>query len=183
MPTTSDTPPVLPAGVSSVAEIEGNWVTVRVKHQHEKAVAWELAERGVGYYLPMGQHVRDYDKVRVTIHKPVFERHVFACPRTDDERSAVSEIRKVTELLAFPSDALRGDLIRYETMTPFNPALVEWRWAVSGESCRVSHGSFQGMEGIIITANLAKPKFVVQLKTLGQAVMVEIPRHCLERAA
>jgi len=50
---TSDNPPMRPPEVASLADLTGTWWAAYTKARFEKAFAWELFSRGIGYFLPM----------------------------------------------------------------------------------------------------------------------------------
>ena len=54
----SDSPPVLTPGVQSLKDLCGRWWVGHTKSRFEKAFAWDLLRRGIGYFLPMVERVR-----------------------------------------------------------------------------------------------------------------------------
>lgn len=53
----TDNPPILTPGFESLADIDGTWWVAYTKAHSEKAFAWNLNSRGIGYFLPMCEYV------------------------------------------------------------------------------------------------------------------------------
>src|SRR5436309_16129559 len=85
-----DNPAMLPAGAASVAELSGDWWVAHTKARNEKSLAHELADRGVGYYLPMVERVRISGGRKRRLLLPLFTSYVFFCGGVDDRYAALA---------------------------------------------------------------------------------------------
>ena len=73
----SDNPPVKPAAVSALGEVGGDWFVAHTKARNEKALAHDLARRGIDYFLPMVEKVTFSGGRRRRTMAPLFPSYLF----------------------------------------------------------------------------------------------------------
>src|SRR5262245_27833929 len=73
----SDNPPMLHPAVSSLRELTGQWWVAHTRARNEKALAWEMARRDVGYFLPMIRRTIFSGGRRRRSLVPLFPSYVF----------------------------------------------------------------------------------------------------------
>ena len=89
----SQNPPMRPPRHESVACMEGRWWVAHTRSRFEKAFAWDLAARGIAYFLPMVQRVRLSGGRRRRVFLPLFPSYVFFCGGDKDRYSAMATNR------------------------------------------------------------------------------------------
>src|SRR5947208_279392 len=78
-----ENPMMLPPGVASVVELQGDWWVAHTKARNEKSLAHELADQNVGYFLPMVERVRISGGRKRRLLLPLFTSYVFFCGSAD----------------------------------------------------------------------------------------------------
>jgi len=73
----SENPPILPPEVKTVSELTGQWWVAHTKSRFEKAFAWDLLRRGIGYFLPLVERVRVSGGRHRRVLAPLFPSYVF----------------------------------------------------------------------------------------------------------
>ena len=53
----TENPPRLLPGPRGVADLSGRWWVGHTRARNEKAFAWDLLSKGIGYYLPLVERV------------------------------------------------------------------------------------------------------------------------------
>jgi len=53
----SENPAILTPEVQSLVELGGTWWVAHTKARFEKAFAWDMSNRGIGYFLPMREKI------------------------------------------------------------------------------------------------------------------------------
>jgi len=53
----TDNPPILTPGVESLRDLDGTWWMAHTRPHFERAFAWNLKSRGIGYFLSMCEYV------------------------------------------------------------------------------------------------------------------------------
>lgn len=53
----SENPAILTPEVQSLNELTGTWWVAYTKPRFEKAFAWDMLSRGIGYFLPMREKI------------------------------------------------------------------------------------------------------------------------------
>ena len=177
----ADNPPQLPAGSTSVHDLSGDWFVAHTKARAEKAFAWDLQDRGIGYYLPMVPRITISSGKKRRIIVPVFPSYVFFCGSPAARHEALTTNRlcqvipvvdqpKLVEELGSIERALAGDL-----KIDFHPH------AAVGRRCRVRAGPLVGLVGTVIRRDHVT-RLVLHVSMLGQGAAVEIDADLLEPA-
>lgn len=175
--------PALPAGVSSLAELGGEWVISRVKGGEERKLIFLLTtqiSRGVGYCLPMERVRRTSSgQRRGTYTRLVFPSYVFVCCRHEDDfynlhggngfrsrQRVKDQARFVSELSGFHIAAQDGLLLERDRA-----------WIKPGARCKIIRGPLEHLEGWIdsVGGNDADKRVVIKLTILGAARPTNIP--------
>lgn len=179
-----DNPPVLPPGIEALGQLQGDWWVAHTKSRFEKAFAWDLLRRGIGYYLPLIERVRISGGRRRKVLAPLFTSYVFFCGG-DDARYEAMTTDRLCQAIAIPDqgqflsqiDAVHKALASNAQLDPF----LQRPFLAAGKRCRITTGPFMGIEGIVISRD-RKTKIVLEVSILGQAVVMEIDPSLLEAA-
>jgi transcriptional antiterminator RfaH len=177
----ADNPPMLLPGARAVGELRGQWWVAHTRPRFEKAFAWDLAERHVGYFLPMVERIIFSGGRKRRIKLPLFPSYVFVCGSEDDRRNSLGTDRLCRTIAVADQSRLRNELMQLERALSANAPLDLYPFAAVGRRCRVRAGAMIGVEGIVIE-RWGVTRLVLEVRTLGQVVAVEIETDLLEPA-
>jgi transcriptional antiterminator RfaH len=177
----NENPPIAPPGIDSVARLEGDWWVAHTRARFEKAFAWDMLHRGVGYFLPMVERVRVSGGRKRRVLMPLFTSYVFFCGSELDRHNAMATGR-LCQTIPVPDKAkFVAEIAAIEKALTGGAVLDPYPHAAVGMRCRVSAGPFLGMEGVVLQrGKLAR--LVLEISILGQGALVEIDADLLEPA-
>jgi transcription antitermination factor NusG len=153
----------------------GSWWVARVKPRQDKALAWDLARLGVGYYLPMltkRTRRRDNGKLRKSL--------VCAFPgylSVTDYEERKAEILRTGRILNLIKVSGQEQFVReleqiYQALSHSTELEVQPHLAV-GRRVMIASGPMQGIEGIV--TDLRRPRKVfLNVEIFNRAVMVMV---------
>lgn len=159
-----------------------NWFALRVKPQHEKAVAKQLANRFLEVFLPLYRSRRRWSDRVKTIELPLFAPYVFSRFRYED-RLKVLGISSVLSIVGFggrPAPVSEEEIELMKLLTSQNNLIRPWPFLRLGQRVRVRDGPMTGVEGVLVREKTAC-RMVVNIHILQRAVAVELERESLER--
>ena len=181
----ADNPPVLYAAhEGEPADVLWHqcWRAAYVRPRQEKALARELLERQVTYFLPMVvRETSSGGRRRRNLHA-LFPSYLFFAG-DDDARLACLRTNRTVQLIepeGEEHDRLRDELQALATVLQTNPAKLELHNAlVPGSHVRVKSGPMRDVEGTVIeTGSTTRLQLAVTL--LGVGVVVEIHPDLVE---
>ncbi len=175
----SDNPPSLPPGVESPGELSGQWWVAHTKSRFEKAFAWDLIGRGIGYFLPLIERVRVSGGRKRRVLEPLFRSYVFFCGGDDDRLAAMRTNRLCCAIDVSNQGELMQELTSIEKALRGDAKLEPYPDLALGKRCRVTAGPFRGLEGVLIRRNKLA-RMVLQVDILGQGAAMEIEPDLLE---
>jgi len=177
----SENPPMLPPGIDALNQLPGQWWVAHTKARCEKALAWDLLESKIAFFMPMLEQTAIWGGRKRTVLKPLFPSYVFFCG-SDADRYCATTTGRVCQMIPVKNrdqfvtelDAVRLALASKRTMNFYPHAAV-------GKRCRVTSGPLEGIEGIVIH-NKDSVQIVLQVSMLGQGTSLEIEADLLEPA-
>ncbi|MBA7478033.1 Transcription antitermination protein RfaH [subsurface metagenome] len=178
----SDNPSILSPCVDSLTELSGRWWVAHTKARFEKAFAWELHHRDIGYFLPMAKRVRIYRGKKQSVMLPLFTSYVFFCGTEMDRYQALATNRLCQTIEVFDQENLILQLSAIEKALLYKADLDTYPHLPIGAHCRITSGPMIGTEGIIIERKDAKARMVLEITILGQGAVIEIDSDLLEIA-
>ena len=99
---------------------------------------------------------------------------------TDEQRISVVSSKRVSQILpVFQPEQLLTDLRNVQRLIEADVPLTVERRLKAGDTVRVRHGSFEGMEGTVIRRS-GKVRLLIAVNYLQQGVSVEIDDYMLE---
>ncbi len=174
-------PPMMRVPDTRISEVLGHWWLLHTKPRNEKALAWQLFDSGLDYFLPLVRVPRKYGRQRVEVLLPLFPGYVFlACASEEDRYRALATKRLANALVVVDQARLKSDLeqIRRVLTTPHKVDL--YPGIKRGRRCRVAAGSLKGLEGVVIRRR-DTGRIFLDVSMLGQSAVVELDVMLLER--
>ena len=176
----TDNPPILTPGFESLADIDGTWWVAYTKAHSEKAFAWNLNSRGIGYFLPMCEYVIFSGGRNRRGMKLLFPSYVFFCGSDEDRYTAMTTNRLIQVIDVADQLGLVSQLMIIEKWLLFKGDLDPYPYRPVGSRCRVISGPMMGTEGVVVERKDAKARMVHEVTIVGQGVVMEIDADLLE---
>jgi len=175
----TDNPPTLSPQHASLAELPGRWWVGHTKSRFEKAFAWDLLRRGIGYFLPLVERLRVSGGRKRHVVAPLFPSYVFVCGDDEDRYTAMTTNRLCTTIEVPDQEKLVAELVAIERALSAKAALDLYAFAVAGQRCRITAGPFEGLEGVVVRRN-GTARIVLYVGILAQGASMEIDADLLE---
>jgi transcription antitermination factor NusG len=175
----SDNPPMLSDGFECPSAIDGDWWVAHTRARSEKALAWDLHDRDIPYFLPMAEKTMIWGGRKRKVLTPIFPSYVFFSG-DQTARHRVFSTDRVCQTIAVK---LRKQFIA--ELDTLHEALANhlqldlYPFAAIGSRCRITKGPLQGIEGIVIRKDDVL-RLVLQVSMLGQGASLEITADLLE---
>lgn len=175
--TAPDTPtlPGDPARVSPIENYIGRWWVLHTRARNEKSVAATLARLHVQHFLPLVTHNGRSRRTEV----PLFPGYVFLCGGEEDRLAALQTNRVANVLEVSDQEQLKHDLRQIHWAVEGHEPIDLYPGLIAGRRCRVTSGSFVGLEGVVIRRR-GLWRVYVGVDFLGQSAELEIDPALLE---
>lgn len=175
----SENPPITWPDDRRINEFEGTWWVAHTKSRNEKALAWQLKNKDINYFLPMSWKVSQNKGRKTRSLLPLFSGYMFFCG-SEEDRLEVLRTNRVAGLIEVKNqEKIVKDLTPIETAIISDQILRPESSIKEGEKCRVLAGPLMGTEGIVIKTH-QKYRLILEIEMLGQATSVEIDSDMLE---
>lgn len=175
-----ENPPIIWPEQKSVDQFEGTWWVAHTRSRNEKALAWQLANHGVQYFLPMSWKVSRKKQRTIRSLLPIFPGYLFFCGE-ENHRLEVLKTNRVAGLIPVHDQAqLVAELKPIETVLRAGENLLPHDYLKAGQKCRVIAGPLMGTEGIVEVTPKGS-RLILQVDMLGQAASVEIDMDMVEK--
>lgn len=175
----SDNPPIVSPWAARLAELSGTWRVAHTRSRFEKALAWDLLNRRIGYFLPLIGKITISGGRRRKVLVPLFTSYVFFCG-TDDDRYTAMTTNRVCQTIEVADQAkLIAELSAIEQALAGKAMLDPYQFAAVGRRCRITAGPFQGIEGVVVSRKKLA-QVVLEVSMLGQGASMEIDPALLE---
>jgi transcription antitermination factor NusG len=176
----SDNPTILPPDVESLTDLEGTWWLAYTKPRFEKAFAWDMIRRGIGYFLPMREKKIFSGGRKRRVMLPLFASYVFFCGVDHDRYTAMTTNRLCYTVEVADQDHLVEELVKIEKALSSNAIVDTYPRLPIGSRCKIISGPMTNTEGVIIERDCTKARMVIEVTILGQGAVVEIDADMLE---
>ena len=176
----SENPAILSPEVRSLSEFEGTWWIAYTKARFEKALAWDLSNKKIGYFLPMREKVTFSGSRKRKVLLPLFTSYVFLCGTENDRYIAMKTNRICHTIEVKDQDRLINELVSIEKALLNHVVIDNYTGFSIGTHCRITSGPMMGTEGTIIERMDAKARMVLEVTILGQGALIEIDSDLLE---
>jgi transcription antitermination factor NusG len=153
-----------------------NWTVAYCKPRQEKALAWDLRERGCSYFLPMVLRETSSGGRRRRNLYPLFASYLFM-PAGPDERLLALKTERIVRFVQVDDahqDIFRHEIASLETAIRNCPQSVElYAHLAVGTRVRVKAGPLKGVEGVVLQHE-QRHKLWLGISALGVGATVEI---------
>ncbi len=166
---------------ASVAEMTGPWWVAHTKARFEKALAFDLAAKGVSYFLPMVQRVKVSGGRKRRLLLPLFPSYLFFCGDAEARLAALATNRLCQTIAVTDREKFVGELVALELALNHHAPLDLYPFAAIGRRCRVRSGPLEGVVGTVVRRD-NETRLVLQVSMLGQGASLEIDMDLLEPA-
>lgn len=173
---------MLSTSIPGQFEDSSNWYAVYTRHQHEKAVARVLENKGFTTFLPLYQEPRRWrDRVKL-LSLPLFPCYVFV--KGGLERRL--DILTTPGIFSFVLSAGEPAPIPFVEMNAIRRGLevdarpIPHPFLKVGDWVRVRSGPLKQIRGILVR-NKGRYRLVLSVEILGKAASFEIDMSCVER--
>jgi len=152
-----------------------SWWALYTRHQHEKAVAQNIASKGFEVFLPLYESVRRWKDRSKTLSLPLFPCYVFIRGGLSRRSMVVTTpgvhmvLRHGEHVAVIPDDEMDAIRVAIGASSRVEPH----PFLKCGERVRVTRGSLAGVEGIL-TRKKNLFRLVLSVQMLAQSVSVEI---------
>lgn len=161
---------------SDIPNLEGaGWWAVYTRHQHEKVVADMLASKGVEVFLPLYESMRRWKDRRMLLSLPLFPGYLFVRGNRSRRLQVVSTPGVHMILSHGEREAVIPEIeIDAIRRTIEGPCKIEPHpFLKCGERVRVTRGSLQGVEGILVRKK-NQYRLILSVEMLAKSVAVEV---------
>ncbi len=163
--------------VNQLSETEGRWFAVYTKYKCEKYVSEQLQKRNILAYVPVISRTKKYNRKIKRFDVPLINCYVFVhiikneyLPVLETEY-VMKFLKQGKDLLAIPDHEI--EILKRVTGDINHIELLENVGFEEGEEVEVISGHLTGVRGKVIS-KLGKKSFLVELKTLGFQLMVNV---------
>lgn len=182
MPILPKEPTIFPEELlDAESPLEGDrrWQVVYTKARQEKALARELLQYRVPFYLPLISKETVSRGRRIASHVPLFAGYVFLLAN-EDERLQAMQTNRISRILHVDDpNSLVHDLRQIRQLIESGAPLTVESRLVPGDRVRVKHGPFRELEGTVLQRR-GKTRLLVAVNFLQQGASVEVDDFYLE---
>ncbi len=178
----SENPPVLSPHAQAVTDLSGRWWVAHTRARSEKALAWDLFRRGIGYFLPLVERVTVSGGKKRRVQMPLFPSYVFFCGTDTDRYNALTTNHVCQTLNVFNQEGLVTELSAISKALAGKAELDLYPFAVAGQRCRIAAGPFEGIQGVVVRRK-ETARLVLEIGILGQGASLEIDADLLQPIA
>lgn len=152
---------------------ERQWWLLYTRVKQEKALARQLLNYQIPFYLPLVVRHHVYRGRKVRSHLPLFSGYLFLYADDYERGISLSTNRIAHSLPVADPNRLRYDLQQVNRLIESDAPLTIERRLVPGQRVRIRTGPFAGITGTL-TSRRADTKLLVAIDFIGQGVSIEI---------
>lgn len=183
----ADNPPMTLLDAGPIADLDMPWTVIYCRPRQEKALAHELVERQVPYFLPMIlREISSGGRRRRNLF-PLFKSYLFFAGE-QRERTAVLKTNRVVSLVEIKpveQDQFRREIASLEQGLRTAPEKLELHPGIAnGAWVRVVAGPMAGVEGVVLEADDLAGKcarLLLGITIMGCGATVEIHPDLVEK--
>jgi transcription antitermination factor NusG len=167
-------------GADSVdAPYLAQWFVLYTRTRQEKALAQDLAARGIQHFLPLVRQSKYHGQRKVTVELPLFPGYLFLRGATEDAYLADRTGRVARILPVSNQRQIDWELSNVALALDRGAMLDAYPYLKKGVKVEVRSGPFRGLQGIV-EERLNPGRLLLQVQMLGRAVSLEIEASLLD---
>lgn len=175
----SENPPMAWPQGQLLRDFSGQWWVAHTKSRNEKALAKDLLQKDISYFLPMSWRVRRQRGRTIRSLLPLFSGYLFFCG-DESRRIEVLRTNRVANLLIVKDQQkLLDELSQIEQALRTGADLTPHKYIKTGQYCRVIGGPLSDLHGFVIKIK-GTARLLLQIDMLGQATSVEVDTDMIE---
>jgi transcription antitermination factor NusG len=169
--------------IERVTQEEKKWFVIYTKPRWEKKVNTVLLNKGIDVWCPTQKVQKQWSDRKKIVLEPLFKSYVFVNINYIAERTKVAMTDGVLNFVYYLGKpaVIKNEEIdiikRYLDEVDITINIVSADGFKQDTKVRVNNGVFQDQEGTVLRTG--KRKVYVQLRTLGQVMVVEFPTAAL----
>lgn len=167
--------PEIGSGENPESERRDHWYALRVKSRYEKAVGRFLESFGYVFFVPTYKARRLWSDRIKQLDAPLFPGYVF-CRFDIHNRLPILMIPGVQHIVggtAVPTPVDVAEICALQAAVESGAAREPWPFLQVGDRLRIEHGSFAGVEGILLQTK-GRYRLVLSITLLQRSVAVDI---------
>jgi transcription antitermination factor NusG len=156
------------------------WYGIRTKSNQEKLATLFLASKGYAPYLPLYSERRRWSDRTVITERPLFPGYFF-CRFDAAQRRGILTTPGIVSVLGFnnqPAPIPSSEIEAVEAVVRSGVLAQPCPFLREGQRIRVTYGSLEGLEGILIRQK-TEWRLVVSINMLQRSISVEVNRDCI----
>jgi len=157
------------------------WWVALTKSRREKALAHFLAQRGIGYFLPMVKKQQP-SRLRTRFSMvPLFPGYVFFQGNVQQRYLAYSSNHIARAIQVKQKEKLLDELHSIQRVLSSGTPVYPYDFLSEGQRVRITNGPMCGVEGII-DRKKNNYRLVLQIETIAQAIALDLEASMVEAA-
>ena len=173
--------PACPEDILDQTGTAACWRVAHTKSRREKSLTAFLAQRGIGYYLPMIKS-RQPSRSRMRFsHLPLFPGYVFFRGTSQERLTAYSSGHIARVLDTRDQHQLALELRQIQTVLSLDVPVYPFDFIAAGQKVRIICGPLQGIEGIVVQKK-KNFRLVLQVDSIAQAMALDLAADMVEAA-
>jgi transcription antitermination factor NusG len=156
----------------------GEWWVLHTRPRQEKALARQLLQRQVPFYLPTVSRKLMCRGRRLTAHVPLFPGYAFLLANMEQRLAALTTNRIVQVLRVSDQERIWQDLRQVQRLLASGEPVVPEDRLAPGVEVEIRHGPLAGLKGKIVKAATGN-RFVVAVDFIQRGASVVMEDHYL----
>jgi transcription antitermination factor NusG len=161
---------------------EGEWWVLHTRPRQEKALARQLLQRQLPFYLPVVSRKLMCRGRRLTAHVPLFPGYAFLLADMEQRLAALTTNRVVQAIRVVNQERLWQDLRQVQLLIASGEPVVPEDKLGPGVEVEIRHGPLAGLKGKIVKAATGN-RFVVTVDFIQRGASVVMEDHYLAAAS
>jgi transcription antitermination factor NusG len=158
--------------------LDSRWWVLHTRPRQEKALARQLLEQQIQFYLPVITLRRRQGGRCLTSHVPLFPSYVFLLASPEQRVTALTTNRVANTLLVGEQAALHRDLGQIYKLIASGAAITPEQRLAPGDLVEIKSGPLAGLKGKILRTATGR-RFVVEVDFIQRGASVLLEDHCL----
>ncbi len=150
---------------------EGDWWVLHVKPRQEKSLSRDLANLGIGYFLPLVRNIIRSRKRVLHSYLPLFPGYLFLFGSPEDRIKSFNTRRVVRTLEVANQDQIWHDLSQVNRLLQTGMQVTPEKELRAGNVIEISSGPLAGLRGKILRS-VSGNRFVVQVDFIQQGASI-----------